>query len=385
MTNVIMFGATGRPNPERFKEARRAKGLSQTDLANALGVTRQSVSSYELGERQPDPATFIEISRILDQPLSFFTGARPEAAGPNGPAFFRSRRSKTKSLNDRCEIWREWFSQCANLFSEYVKFPEVSLLECSPQNGQFYRPDEIEAAASACRRAWGLGDGPIANVLALIESKGVVSARARFDSHDVDAFSFWSGKFPMIILASDKNVCVRARFDAAHELGHLILHRGFGEEELENKESLDQIESEANRFAGAFLMPADSYAQEVFTLRLAGFVHLKERWKVSVAAQIYRCLDLGLISDDQALNLRKQISKQRWNKREPLDDKIKPEEPTLLRKSFELIVSSGVATASEIATKARLNVQLLAAFYNVDVRNFSALPHGGPELKLNNA
>ena len=189
----------------------------------------------------------------------------------------------------------------------------------------------------------------------------------------------------MIILASDKDVCVRARFDAAHELGHLILHRGFGEEELETKESLEQIESEANRFASAFLMPADSDAQEVFTLRLAGFVHLKERWKVSVAAQIYRCLDLGLISDDQALNLRKQISKQRWNKREPLDDKIKPEEPTLLRKSFELIVSSRVATASEIATKARLNVQLLAAFYNVDIRCFSVTPHGGPELKLNNA
>ena len=382
MTNVVLFGAGGRPNPDRFKEARRAKGLNQTELADAVGLTRQAISSYEMGDRQPEPPIFIRIAQVLGQPLSYFTSDRPGVDGPIGPAFFRSRKAAAKALNDRCEIWREWFAQSASLFSGLVKFPEVSLLHFSPRAGRFYSADEIEDAAKQCRRAWTLGDGPLANVIGMLESKGIVTARAEFGTADIDAFSFWAGYRPMIVLSSDKNVCARSRFDAAHELGHLVLHRGVGEEELEDRETLDQIESEANRFAGAFLMPPESYAHEVFTTRIGGFVELKKRWKVSVAAQIYRCANLGLITDDQVLNLRKQISRLKWRQKEPLDDELKPEQPMLLRKAFELVVSSRVATASDIATRAKLDTGLLAVFFNIPPTTFAPTPPSDPFLKL---
>ena len=175
---------------------------------------------------------------------------------------------------------------------------------------------------------------------------------------------------------------MRGRFDAAHELGHLVLHREIGEEELENVETLDQIEREANRFASAFLLPRESYPLEVFTTRIDGYVHLKERWKVAVSAQVTRCLHLGIIGDDQALNLRKQISKRNWRKREPLDDVLKPEEPVLLRKCFELVTVSRTASPSELLARARLDPALLAGFYNVPAERFAPPPTDGPQLKL---
>lgn len=39
---------------ERLKELRKSKKLSQGDIANVLGVTRQAVSQYETGVRKPD-------------------------------------------------------------------------------------------------------------------------------------------------------------------------------------------------------------------------------------------------------------------------------------------------------------------------------------------
>jgi Zn-dependent peptidase ImmA (M78 family)/transcriptional regulator with XRE-family HTH domain len=382
MNNVISLGARGRPNAHRLKEARRGKGLSQTELADAVGVTRQAISAYEQGERHPEPVVFASIARALGQPYSYFTGDRPITSGPVGPAFFRSRKTKAKAVNDRCEIWREWFAQCANIFAEFVKLPDVVLPDAAPTEGQFYSDDEVEELAMSCRRMWGLGVGPIANMLSLIESKGIIAGRAGFGSLEVDAFSFWSGQRPMIVLASDKECCVRGRYDTAHELGHLVLHRGIGEEELGDPETLEQIEREANRFAAAFLLPRESYPLEVFTSRIDGFVQLKERWKVAVSAQVTRCLHLGLIGDDQALNLRKQISKRNWRKREPLDDVLKPEEPILLRKCFDLVTSSRTISASELVARARLDPVLLAQFYNVALEKMAPPPSDGPQLRL---
>jgi Zn-dependent peptidase ImmA (M78 family) len=143
-------------------------------------------------------------------------------------------------------------------------------------------------------------------------------------------------------MASDKESGARLRFDLAHELGHLILHRWVDQAELESKTALKAIESEADRFAAAFLLPSTSFPHEVYTPRLDAFIPLKERWKVSIQAMVHRCRDLDIIDADQALNLYKQISFRKWRKKEPLDDprKIALEEPRLLKKAAALVLES---------------------------------------------
>jgi Zn-dependent peptidase ImmA (M78 family) len=180
----------------------------------------------------------------------------------------------------------------------------------------------------------------------------------------VEAFSFWNGPRPFIFLASEKEAGVRRRYDLSHELGHLVLHRWIEQSELEHRPTLKAVEGEADRFAGAFLLPSTSFPNEIYTTRLDAFIPLKERWKVSIQAMIYRCRDLDLIDSDQALNLYKQISFRKWRKKEPLDDPriIPVEQPRLLKRAVELVLESGRKHPDDILNDLRLSEEWIEAF-----------------------
>lgn len=381
-SNVIpLFGNTPRVFPERLKEAREAKEFTMEEVGALIGVTRQAISFYESGERVPDAEILMKIVNALGQPLSFFTTARPKAFGRRGPLFFRSFKSKTKRTNRKCMVLSEWFTQTSSYFDQFVNFPAVQLPDIPPPTkGGRYTFEEIEEAASICRKYWGLGDGPIANVVALLESKGMIVARSEFGAQTVSAFSFWEGTRPFIFLGADKSSACRSRFDTSHELGHLLLHRGIGEEELELH--LDRIEKEADRFASAFLMPASTYTMEVFSTRLSAFLELKKRWKTSIAAQIYRSSDLVLLSEDQVLNLRKQLSANRWRKTEPLDDEIKFEIPTVLEKSLKLLLSHGNKDINDLLGGTRLARETLEQLLGTQLPAPTSPPDLTPNVRL---
>jgi Zn-dependent peptidase ImmA (M78 family) len=204
--------------------------------------------------------------------------------------------------------------------------------------------------------------------LALLESKGIVVCRYEMQDENVEAFSFWNGPRPFVFIASEKEAGVRRRYDLAHELGHLVLHRWIEQSDLEDRPTLKAIEREADKFAGAFLLPSTSFPNEVYTTRLDAFVPLKERWKVSIQAMVFRCRDLDLIDDDQTLNLYKQISFRRWRKNEPLDDprKIPIEQPRLLKRAVELVLESGKKHPDDILNELALSAGWIEAFCSLE-------------------
>jgi len=59
---------------ERLVKLRTDKGLSQYDLAKALGLSRGQLSNYELGTRQPDNATLIKIANFFDVTTDYLLG-----------------------------------------------------------------------------------------------------------------------------------------------------------------------------------------------------------------------------------------------------------------------------------------------------------------------
>ncbi|WP_428482813.1 ImmA/IrrE family metallo-endopeptidase [Pyruvatibacter mobilis] len=332
--------------PGRLTEARYAARLTQTELARLVEVSRQSVSAYELGTKSPEPETMRRLSVALGQPVHFFTKADRPTFGQHSTNFFRKIGADTKRRNQACEVLAEWFSSAAFAFDKIAKFPDVDIPQFEPSSSKSssYTDEEIEDIAESVRKHFSLGLGPISNVLRLMESKGVLTCRFEVPGENVEAFSYWAGDKPFVFLASDKVSASRARFDAAHELGHLCMHRWVGKEEIEDKNRLKQIEGEANRFAGAFLLPRKSFPNEVYSARAESFVDLKARWKVSIQAMIYRCKDLGIFDDRQITNLHKQISYKKWRTVEPLDTgsmAIKFEEPILLKRVAEVVFESG--------------------------------------------
>jgi len=340
-----------------------------TELAGAIGVTPQAISQYESGDKQPEWSTLMRISVCLEQSISYFTSSRPDGGDPSATAFFRSFKSRTKSTHRMLRRWSVWAAQIVNYISNSVNLPPVIVPDQSEVTD--YDDETIERIATACRRLWGLSDGPIANMVSLLESKGFVVIRAEFGVENVDAFSCWQDGRPFIVLASDKASAARSRFDAAHELGHMILHRHLSQEELEDNEILNRIEHEANRFASAFLLPAKTFVAEVFSSCLEQFVDLKRRWKVAISAMIYRCKDLGVFEEHHYINLRKQLSSKKWLRKEPLDDVLIVEKAQLISQAVILMIESNVKAATDFLIDLRLSAPSLAKIGGFDEAIFT--------------
>jgi Zn-dependent peptidase ImmA (M78 family)/transcriptional regulator with XRE-family HTH domain len=374
ITNIIEFqndrrvAPLNRLIPSRLREARQATRMTQGDLGGLVGKTRQAISAFETGEKSPDPSTFTRIVDVLEQPIPFFVTQPLPVFGEQWPRFFRKQGPNRLRTNEACDILGRWFVQTSKYCDTYVNFPAVHVLEATPSSlTESYGSDEIENIAEASRQRWGLGVGPISNVLALFESHGILVCRHVIDDERIDAFSFWNGERAFIFMASDKESSVRHRYDLAHELGHLILHKWVESEELKDPKILKRIETEANIFARAFLLPRQSFPNEIYTSRLEAFIELKKRWKVSIQSMVYRCLDLEIIDEDQFTNLYKQISFRKWRTKEPLDDPdvLPLEQPKLLRRAIELILKGGRKHPNEVLSDLNFRPTLIENFCNV--------------------
>jgi Zn-dependent peptidase ImmA (M78 family)/DNA-binding XRE family transcriptional regulator len=323
--------------PRRLVEARLVLQMSRAELARELALTGQAIGYYETGDRRPDMSILLRIADVLHQPVSFFLRQSPAIERHWGTRFFRSIGTRSNKINHALDVKMKWLWELVGAVSEEIKLPQSNLPEASPpESTGGYSLPEIEHLATAVRRHWSLGDGPIANVVALFETHGIIVTRFELGSDEIDAFSCWIRKRPYILLGSDKKSCSRSRFDAAHELGHLLLHRDVAQEDLEDKIVRDRIEFEANLFAGAFLLPRGSMLQEFYSTRINHLKGMKSRWRASMQAIAHRAKDIGILDEYQYILFRKQISYHRWTKNEPLDDVIPLEQPQWLLKCWHL-------------------------------------------------
>ena len=187
-------------------------------------------------------------------------------------------------------------------------------------------------------------------MLAELEFNGVIVSKIEVDAEKLDAFSQWSkvADTPFVVLGVDKASAVRSRFDAAHELAHLLIHRGVDRRRINDPADYKLMEEQAHRFSSALLLPASAFAKEMWAPSLDTFVSLKRRWGVSIQAMIMRCRDLSIINDDQEKRLWINLNRRGWKKEEPLDNLMEPETPKLIRRSIEMLISENVRRPEHI-------------------------------------
>lgn len=308
-------------------------------LAEAIGLSPASVSAYESGLRTPTAETLSALASALKHPVSYFTKERKFPIQAKGAVFFRSLVSARTRREQ--ELRMEHANRTYEVFAwlnQYVELPAANIPELtSGQEDWTERESEIEEVAYKLRECWGLTMGPISNLVTLLENNGVFVVRQLSGNKQLDAFSRTVNGRPIIFLGADKGSAVRSRFDAAHELGHLVLHPHISQEDMAEKEVLERIEREANQFAAAFLLPEMSFARELTGVTMGAFITLKKRWRVAIQAMIRRAEGLGALDYDQYKRLQIQISARGMRTREPLDDEIAPEMPSIPRAAWEII------------------------------------------------
>jgi Zn-dependent peptidase ImmA (M78 family) len=259
--------------------------------------------------------------------------------------YFRSTASVTLSLQKKARARLRWAEVLVDELREWIDFPDVNFPTIDVPPLASITDEFIGNAAAKCREHWSLGNGPIPDVIGVLENAGSVVIREELGGVKMDGVSVWSGadNRPFVLLADDKASAVRSRFDAAHELGHLVLHRNLKSEELKPVEYAE-LERQAHRFASAFLLPEEGFVKDVDRLDLDHLVSLKPKWRVSIAAMIMRCHQLEWIADSYKEKLFKYLSARGWRRAEPLDDSLTPERPTTLSSAIQLVIESGKYT-----------------------------------------
>ena len=353
---------------ERLVEARDSRGLTQVALADLINRTSSSISRWEAGDQSPEPEALEALAKAMNLPVSFFLRVQPEH-GP-APMFFRSMASTTQSVRKRSQARLRWAQDISLNLQEWVDLPEPNVPRLNAEDHREIRDEDIERIANECRSQWNLGKGPISDVILVLENAGVIVVKEEVGTASMDGVSNWSAADgrPYTLIARDKATCVRSRMDAAHELGHLVLHRNLGRRALNSTSDFKEIERQAFYFAGAFLMPAEGFASEVWSPSLNTFIALKERWKVSVGAMMMRCANLGITSEEYERRLWKHYSARGWRKNEPLDDVLTSEEPRLLARSVRLLIEEGVRSKNDLIVDFRL--------HGSDVESLCGLPRG---------
>jgi Zn-dependent peptidase ImmA (M78 family)/transcriptional regulator with XRE-family HTH domain len=338
-----------KPIPERIKEARESRGLTPEEFAEALDVTRQAVAQYETGQASPSGEVLSKIIAITAQPPLFFITARERAR--QGTPFWRSLKRMEQHHRRRITRRLEWVRDIAAYVGEFIDLPPVNLpkIDFDPETAT---DEDIERAAEMLRDHWKLGRIGIRNLASILETNGIVVVRESVDCPDMDAVSCWQGGRPYLLSSAEVISGPRSKFNLSHELGHILLHASV---EVSTA-NLARIEKQANRFAGAFLLPRETFGPEVLGTSVSYFRSLKERWGVAIAAMAYRCKDLKIFNENQYSYLMRQMNALKIRTHEPLDNMFPVEKPSMLAQSLKMLIEKGVQSREQVEAALTLNL-----------------------------
>lgn len=337
-------------DPSRLTQARNLAGKTKKWLADELGVTPAAISQYEMGTNRPRPEVLPRLAHVLNVQLAFFLAGRPHGRLDPSAAHFRHLRStrayqRAKAVSLTEQVWELVYALEKRVQLPPVDLPGFNGGEVEPGTAL---PREPAAAARALRVVWNLGTGPITHLVRRLEARGIVVVIPPRDEDlsTVDAFSTSQLPRPVIVVTSNRaDDIYRHRFTIAHELAHLVLHGDTTPGDVTQ-------EREADAFAAEFLTPRDSIAPALPTRAdLHKLSALREIWGVSVHSLLYRCRELGLLSDSSAsrayMRLRKLANAPGFGKPEPVSN-FPGEQPALLIKAFSLACDHGL-TITELA------------------------------------
>lgn len=307
-------------NPIRLTIARKRRQLTKKELAEMSGVSQVTLTRIENSYTQePDRKTIAAFAKSLCYPIEFFYLDECEEISADSVSF-RSLSSLTARQVNAALTAGALAYELDDWVTLRFNLPQANLLDL--------RDEDPVAAAISLRRYWGIGSKPITHMIKLLEAKGVRVFSLSESNKNVDAYSCWRNEVPYIFLNTFKSA-ERSRFDAAHELGHLVLH-------IHGVASGHDAEREADQFASSFLIPRDDLIANMPHVKsLDQLIKGKERWGVSVAALTRSAYEAKLLSEWHYRELCKQMSSRGYRTREP--NARDREESVLWHKVFEYL------------------------------------------------
>ncbi|BBK25616.1 helix-turn-helix domain-containing protein [Dialister hominis] len=374
----------------RLKKARLFNEMTLSDLAKEISaiphsITKQSLSLYENGSVAPKYETILAFVKVLQFPYDYFF-ENDSFTSSSESTYFRSLQSTSKRIRLAYREQADFTLDIFSVLNKYVNFPPLRLTQLP-----FDVPDlsdeeiseseitnqEIEKVADQLRLYWKIPNGPIKSMQYLVENNGILVSQISDTEKGVDAFSQQKtidGSIrPLITLAVGKKPACRIRFDIGHELGHIILHPWSENLEELSPANFRERENQAQRFAGALLLPRNEFVKDVMVapLDLDYYIILKQKWNVSIQAMLYRARQLNIIDPEFYQKLMIKLSRKGWRKEEPLDHAPYILPNTIMSRAIQLMLSNSYS-AEDILSAMKVNGLSL---YPEMIERLCSLPH----------
>lgn len=340
-------------NHKQLIFAREYRGLSQDRLSKSIkGLSQPNLSKFEKGLGTLSVDIQEKIMQKLDFPLEFFE-RKLNANIENGN--YRKRSTISKATQQLFEKKCKIIGYLIDQFYEEVEWPDFNFNPLNVEEG--YTADHV---ARINRRLIGLKDDePVKNICHLLESNGIII----YEIDEIDKFdgvSFISEKGIPLIIINKNYPNDRKRFTLAHELGHILLHNecNFPVSDYRVKEK------EANEFASEFLMPAKEIKPSLFNLKLSYLGEIKRYWLTSMGSILRRARDLDCISEDRYRFFLIEMSRNGYNKDEPI--KVFIDRPTCFKNAYNLFTNELCYSKHEMKNLTALPDDILDEFLNTE-------------------
>lgn len=321
-------------NPDVLIVARESRGHTQSDIAQAAGVTQGLISKVEHGLIDLGRDELDRIADFLEYPVRLFyeQGRIREV----GSACLYHRKRKTLPAKVLRKLDARMYMRNVNV----ARLLDGLDIE-SDRHFHTMDPEEFGGSpaevARALRATWRIPAGPVPNLTRLIESAGGIVLKEDFGHRKLFGMSCWTSRGrPLFFL--NGAMPTDSRWTMAHELAHLTMHH--------NAPTGDP-ETEADDFAGEFLAPTALFRPDCRSLTFAKLPHLKSRWRISMKAVIRRAEAVGAIRRETAIRLYKQHSARGYNAAEPF--RLSDEPPSLVRNAIQAHLADREYTPDELA------------------------------------
>jgi Zn-dependent peptidase ImmA (M78 family)/DNA-binding XRE family transcriptional regulator len=290
MKNIIAY---------RIRNARKLQLLSQQEVANEVGVSKQMISKYEKGESIPDSSKLIKLANLFGQKVDYFFRAFKVELGEV------SFRKKSSFSQKRQDSLKEWIKI---KLENYLYLEETLSIDSSFDNiianNTIHSIEDIEKAVLKLRNTWNIGMDPVHNIIQILEDKEIKVIELDVADAEFDGLAcFVDNKYPVIVVNHNFPV-ERKRFTLLHELAHLLLN--FPNCDTKTEEQF------CNKFASAFLLPKKIMIEDLGNKRKnisqQELIAIQKKYGISIQAIFYRLVDAKILSKAQLKKFFQKIN-----------------------------------------------------------------------------
>ena len=300
---------------QRLAEARKSRGLTQEAAATHLGCSRPTYIAIEKGDRPAKAEEIVKLAGFFGRRVHDLV-LQSEPVADLQP-HLRAVAERMQAGDSELDKGIAELQQFAEYYRELERLMDAPLRSKLPEERTLHNAvDPVQLAEDTAieeRRRLGLGDQPVINLRAILETEvGLRIIYGDLPSRIAGMYAFVAG-LGCCILINKKHWPERRRVSMLHEYGHVLSDDRYkpGIDYLTMPGRKRANERFADTFASAFLMPATSVRRRFLDVvnttgdfRVADLCRLAHAYFVSVEAMALRLEHLGVVPKGTADHLK---------------------------------------------------------------------------------